>query len=231
MNFLINVSALIGTGFCSTSNEDHYKKVEFLSIWLKNVGERDVVIVENTDAMLGRELNPDELPGNVRVIRVNKNKGHVLDFLGKSEPQLCGWSLSWIQPALTAYAEDRDFLYQESDCLAFGNWEAQILSEMEAGNLKMAFGVGTVCASEQSLFYIRHDFILTAIQKYLAIPRSDGELLPEDKMWLMARLHRHIGTHSVGPGRSRPIDFEAKTFSAQKFTDEEMAELRARKMI
>lgn len=224
------MNALIATGFCATSREDFDTKLRwFEEVWLPNVGLRDVVVVDNTDVEGVPKLNPG---GRVRVIEVRKNLGHVESMLGQSEPKFCGWSMSWIIPALIAYSEGRDFIYFEADALAFGNWEKQILRDMETGGLLMAFGVGSRFAVvEQSLFYIKHEFLLEAIMAYMNIPVSDGLFLPEERFQLMARMNSKIGRHSLPGGRSRPLPYDAPAWAAQKFTSEELEELRIRKLI
>ena len=224
------MKALIGTGFCATSEKDYDVKFEFFrNVWQPNTGERDVVMVDNTDEEIGMKV---AFADRTRIISVNKNLGHVGQHLGAYRPHLLGFSLSWIIPALVAYSEQRDFIYKEADCLAFGSWEESILKDMEERNLQMAYGEGSKWAcTEQSLFYIKWEFLSEAIWSYLSIPDGDGKILPEDKFRMMSERNMRVGKFSIGCGRSRPIDYDAAAWYAQKFSDEEMQELRARKLI
>lgn len=224
------MNALIGSGMCATSESEFAQRVGwFLDVWLPNVGNRNVIVVDNSDYEDARKLGPNR---NVRVINVLKNLQHVGAMLGKTTPKFCGWSMSWMIPAHIAYCEGRDFIYQESDCLCFGNWEQQIMSDMETGGLLMAFGAGSPLASvEQSLFAIKHEFILDALLAYTTIPASDGNFLPEDKFELMARMNPKIGRHSLPGGRNRPLPYDAPAWSAQKFSSEEMDEIRKRGLV
>jgi len=225
------MNALIGSGFFAANPDDWDRRFGFyFDYWAPRIAGRDVVIVDNTEPPT-EKLMP--IHPHLRVIPVLQNLGHIGNLLGKSIPKFSGWSMSWILPALIAYCEGRDVIYIEQDCLVFGYWEAQIYADMEAKNLKMAFGEGSSDACiEQSLFIIKHDFILDAVTLYLAIEEADGVLLTEDKFLRMSvEVPQHIGKHSLGVGRSRPINFEAKTFYAQHISPEELEQLKTRKLI
>lgn len=224
------MNALIGSGFFADSAADFEAKADFWhKYWLPNVGDRDVVIVDNSE----RPTPKLESQGRIRVIQAAKNLGHVGSLLGQFRPHLAGWSLSWILPALMAYSESRDFIYQEADCLAFGDWEQAISREMDERHLLAAFGSAAshVAECEQSLFFIRSEFITEFLWRYLSFPDGDGKMVPESKFAAMADNDFRIGRFSLGVGRMRPIDFEAKAFYAQKFTPDELAQLRERKLI
>lgn len=218
----MSTPALIGSGFY-TNEHDRQKKMQFQELWLKNVGMRDIVVVDNSDSPL-REI---DWPGYVRALRVFENAGHVGSYLGQNRPHLLGWSLSWIIPAWIAYAERRDFIYQEQDCLAFGNWEQHIMDEAKLHGWEACFGKAdsNVAECEQSLFWIKSHFISEFIYKYLAIPEGDGLLLPESKFARMAQMDFRIGQFTLGFGRKRPLMFNKKMWYAQKFTEEEMGML------
>lgn len=229
------MNPLIASGFCAVNEQDFHNKLEFLTkLWLPNVGDRDVVIVDNSENLpkLKSERVPLKEWPNVRVIEVAKNLGHVGSFLGKDKPKLGGWSMSWILPAQIAYCESRDVIYKESDCLAFGDWEAVMCADAEAKKLEMIFGDGSIWGStEQSLFLIRRDFILDALSAYTNIADSDGVCLPENKFEKMERENPKIGRHSLRGGRNKPLPFNEKTFYGQKLTDDEIGRLMAMNLV
>jgi hypothetical protein len=218
------MNALIGSGFFAADANDFKVKAAFMrDCWLPNVGDRDVVIVDNSEAPTPKLTSS----GRVRIITVNKNLGHVGAHLGKFRPHLLGWGLSWILPALVAYSEGRDFIYQEADCLAFGDWEESILADMVERKLIMAFGEGSdFAATEQSLFYIKHEHITEMVYHYLSLPEGDGKCLPEEKFKIMADRDWRIGRFSLQGGRQRPLPFESDTFYAQKISPEELEQLK-----
>lgn len=226
------MNALIGSGFFAANESDFDKKFDFLStVWLPRLIGRDIVIVDNTEPPTKKISVVAYFP-NLRVVPVVKNIGHVGSHLGQYRPHVLGFTMSWMIPAQIAYSEGRDFMYVEADALMFGDCEAEIVKEMDEKKLAMAFGHGSRWAStEQSVFYIRHEFITEAIWLYLSIPEGDGMILPEDKFRMMAECNFRVGRYSLGCGRNRPLTYDTPVWTAQKFTDEEMVELRNRKLI
>lgn len=170
-------------------------------------------------------------------IRVNHNLGHVGAWLPRptEAPQLLGWSLSWILPALVAYSERKDFVYIEQDCLAFGNWQTSIMADVEAKDLNVAIGrcPANIAACEQSLFWVRWQTIPLFVAAYLAIPESDAVMLPEEKFVKLMndRPDLKIGFHDLPGGRARPLPYDAPAWYAQHITPEEMAELKRRGLL
>lgn len=167
------------------------------------------------------------LPGNL---------GHVGDLLnGKKPHQFCGWSAAVCSLAMLAYTGELDFVYQECDCLAFGPWVKQLYAEL--GDGQFAFGRKMQgppwMACSQSLFIIRHAFIPTFVKSYLMLG-TDGhpENLPETKFALIEeRFPNECRRLSFTVDRERPLPYDAPVWSAQKFTPEELEELRKRGLI
>lgn len=221
------MNALIGSGFYAKDLDDFNSKLEFHEIWKRNVGDRDVVIVDNSECPVPKLKSV----GRTRVIQVLEDLGHVESFLGSQAPKLCGWTASWMIPAFMAYCEGRDVIYAEQDCLSFGDWEAQMYKDAEKLGVDMVFGEKSdyaVC--EQSLFLIKHGFILEAIRAYLNIQDGDGVILPEAKFVLMEQNNpKRIGRHSLPGGRRRPLPINA--WSAQKYTAEELTQLKTLNLI
>lgn len=222
------MNALIGTGFWAKDPEDFRVKKQFRDeIWLPNLHGRDTCAVDNNES--GFAL--DESASN-RVIKVRGNLGHVGSHLGQYRPHLLGYSMSWIIPAMIAYSEHRDFIYLEQDALAFGDWERVMYDDCDKKQLAMAFGEGSRWACcEQSLFLIKWDFITEAIWSYISIPEGDGLVLPESKFEIMEHKNMRVGRFSLQGGRERPLPMESKTFYGQKFSAEELDQLRIFELI
>lgn len=170
-------------------------------------------------------------------VRLDQNLGHVGDLLsGAKKNDFCGWSATVLGLAMTAYASGQDLIYVEQDCLAFGPWVEQMYSDMGSGD--MVFGRAMKsspwmpCA--QSLFLIRHSFLPHFVAQYLYMG-PDGSLdnLPETKFVKLEAQNSpgRIRRLSFGYDRERPINFDDKVWYAQKFSREELDELRRRKMI
>lgn len=209
---------LIGTGFYSSA-ADHARKLDFLHLWLANTPSLPIVIVDNSDLGLPSHLSHPS--HSIRVLRITKNLGH-MSSLGASSHRLLGGSLAWIISALVAYSENCDYIYQEQDCLAFGDW----LPEIRRG--RASFGNHATMDCEQSLVYIERNFIPGFLAAYLAIPESDAVCLSETKYKLLERqFPDDICRHSLQPGRGRPLPHDSRgPWTAQQFTEPELDALK-----
>jgi hypothetical protein len=169
-------------------------------------------------------------------IPTNYNLGHVGDLLNKSIcHEFCGWSASVLAGALLAYNCGKDMLYKESDCLAFGPWIAQMYADMGEGSF--IFGAKHQSPPwmpcSQSLFLIRHSYIPTFVQRYIAMG-TDASVsnLPEHKFVRLEEMDwDKVKRLSFGYDRERPINYEDKVWYGQKFTSTEMEELKNRGLI
>lgn len=194
--------------------------------------------------------DPDIEPSEIALIEVGSkslragynefitegNLGHVGDLLNGAKPHaFCGWSAAFIQLAMAAYCAELDFIYKEQDCLAFGPWVETMYRDIGDGGMvfggKMKTAPYMPCA--QSLVLIKHEFIPHFVWRYLGMGRDGVENnLPEHKFAAMLNSEpHHFKTLSFGYDRERPIDFDAKVWYAQKFTQKELDELKRRKMI
>jgi hypothetical protein len=208
---------LIGTGFYASA-ANAAKAAEFSRLWDRCNAVAPVVVVDNSDN--GFETKH-------RVIRVEKNLGHYIQIWNKPDadpdgPMLCGWSISWIIPALIAYSENRDFVYIEQDCLCLGDWVGQLKSDIASTGAKVLIGSPSGGqSSEVSLFWMDRDYIPWAIREYMVRP-GDNKMLTEDKFWdLGQRSPRIVAFHSLGPGRNKPIPSDGAA-SVQYLNDQEI---------
>lgn len=164
------------------------------------------------------------------------NLGHVGDLLNGSKPyDFCGWSSGVLALAMIAYSNESDFLYKEQDCLAFGPWVEQMYADMGDGDMvfgrKMQGPPYMPCA--QSLFLVRHSFIPHFVGQYLYMGSDKIETnLPEHKFQKLEDNNPgRIRRLSFGYDRERPINFDDKVWYAQKFTHQELEELKKRKLV
>ena len=219
-------TVLIGTGFYATA-DNYERQLRFLDVWLENTKEQDIVIVDNS-------VRPLVLADpRVRVIRLNKNKGHAEAFKGEFRPQLLGMSITWIIGAMIAYNEDKDFVYKEQDCLCFGPWAEELHKRGEFYKLvvQMGYAVCTPARVECCLFWVKNFYIVEFISKYTEISDGDGKITPEEKFDHVSHLDRRIAPIPFGVGRDRPLPYDDPVWYGQRFTDEEMSELRERRLI
>lgn len=175
-------------------------------------------------------------PG-VDVIRLTGDLGYCGQLLsGEKKNLFSSWSASMLALAMLAYDDEADFVYKESDCLAFGPWIRKMYEDM--GDGEIVFGPKHTSApwmpASQSLFLVRHRWIPMFVQSYLGMGTDgDPQNLGEAKF---QRLEERFGTDKVrrlsfGFDRCRPIQYEDHVFYVQQISDEEMDELRRRELI
>jgi hypothetical protein len=218
---------LIGTGFCAIES-DYEAKRRLLDIWLKNTGDHDIVIVDNNEVKPLVVENP-----KVRVIRINNNLGSFEANQGKFRPHLLGYSVGWIMAALTAYSENRDFLYKEQDCLWFGKALEEIMRRAQVGDMvaQLGYAVTAPCRVESSLFWVRHDFITEFIAKYIEISPGDGVQMVEEKFHAVSKRDDRIVPLGFGVGRDRPMPLDHPVWYVQKITAEEIEMLKEKGLV
>lgn len=156
-------------------------------------------------------------------ITLERNLGHVDSSKLGHDHKLLGWSMSWILPALVAYSEGLDFVYKEQDCLAFGDW----LQAIMRGDA--AFGKNSGMPCEQSLFFIRHSFILDFVTAYMAMPKPDIIDVPESKFArLMNEFPDRITFHDLPCGRNRPMPLvKDRPWYVQRIEPNELQQLKS----
>ena len=206
---------LIGTGFYNTPANAE-ARFQMWEAWLKNTLRvtGNIVVVDNAAVAL-----PVHLRGPARIIKCRRNLGHVGDSGADNQGPILGWSMSWIQSALVAYADGCDFVYKEQDCFAFNDWLPLLRTA------QMTTGRHDKMPCEQSLFYLAHDFILEFIRRYLNFADSDVRTLPEEKFVAIMDGEPRSCFHELPGGRNRPLPLFHVPFYAQRLTTEEIISL------
>jgi cephalosporin hydroxylase len=217
---------LIGTGFYATP-QTMRARYEFFQLWLENTKlvSHNIVVADNAEPPEFRleYAFRDSLNLSLRFIKCNRNLGHAVWPIAKcAGTPLLGWSLSWMLPALVAYADGCDYIYKEQDCLAFGDWLPRVRQD------QFAAGRNSVMPCEQSLFFLRHDFILPFMADYIRLGSHDCEVSTEDKFKRAMELHGGMKFHDLPGGRERPLPFGAPAWYAQNITQDELAEIAKR---
>lgn len=229
------MSYLLGSGM--------YKDPEFHGLWRSNNIRYAVPEPSRTVVVCVAGQDLPYVNANTSEVCLAGNLGHVGDLLSGIKPySYCGWSMGVLSLALLAYQDESDLIYKESDCLAFGPWVKQLYADMGDGD--MAFGAKMEsepfmeCA--QSLFIVRHGFIPKFVEFYLSLgdERSKDENdhednLPERKF---VKIEEAFGTEKIrrlsfGVDRERPLPYDDAVWYAQRFSAEELDELRNKGML
>jgi hypothetical protein len=242
-----NNNFLIGTGY---HERDYVRDKAFALLWLDNLKRYCPKAAHLIVLTTGAEF-PNSGMG-VQQLRL-ENLGHIGELLNAAEgepdattpvrlaPRFCGWSASVLALCLIAYNNRSDLVYLEQDCLAFGPWLETAYADLggaepdATSRCDMVFGRKHESepwqACSQSLFIIRHRFLLDFVRRYLALP-PDKELTPEQKFEALENDEPdRFARLSFGVDRERPIPWDAPVFYAQRWTDDELEQARARNLL
>jgi len=232
----MNPKFVIGTSFFNAPNSG--------SLWFfNNLWRPAVQALHRPPATL--------IPSGVFCIHVARNKsdrpfpdwiqhtyltgdlGHVHQLIGKKEPfkdsAISSYEASMLTLALIAYTNECDLIYLEQDCLAFGKWIEQLYAEL-GSHTEMLFGKVRCMPCAQSLFIVKHKFLLTFVCEYIQAG-NDIKLGEEKFISLMKNRPNQIGQFSFGFDRDRPLVYESPVFYAQKLTRDELLNLRRRNLV
>ncbi len=222
---------LLGTGYYPATR---YDASLFARVWIENVIRNArprpfrIVVISQRNAVF--PPIPVEVSDLLQVVSLPGDCGHVGDLTdGSKKHEFCGWSASILAMAMTAYAAELDFIYQEGDCLAFGPYVERMYAEIGGGCMIFGNYAGMPCA--QSLFLVKHAFIPRFVREYLALGGDGIEYnLPEAKFakleYVNPAAYRRF---SFGYDRARPTDGLAKckdpVWYVQQLTKDELTEL------
>ena len=225
----------LGTGY--------YRDPEFTQkYWLPNVMKYCQPLPESVVAIcVGGAKFPLISVGKLSSVLLTGNLGHVGDLLNGKDREFCGWSGAVLSLAMIAYCNETDFLFLESDCLAFGPWVEKTYEDMGAGDMvfggKMESEPFMYCA--QGLFLIRHSFIPRFVSEFIQMGPDDRrnaegktDNLPEDKFHrLREAMSDRIKSLSFGVDRCRPIPYDSPVFYCQHLTQEELKTLHEKNLV
>lgn len=210
-------------------------RADFLRIWIANTAK---VFPDPTRVVIVSEANsviPFELPAGYDAINLTGDLGHVTDLEhGRKKNDFAGWTAHMLSLAMLAYCDEADFIYKESDCLAFGPVLDQMYADMGVGDIVFGHAHPTApgMPSSQSLFLVRHSFIPSFVRSYISYG-PDKDVYGETKM---CKLRDEYGGGKVrqlsfGQDRCRPIEWHRKHFYVQQISPEEITEMRQRNLL
>jgi hypothetical protein len=206
---------------------------EFFELWVQNAKEN----IQNSGhcAIVIGDSGAD-IPGDRRVIRmsVEGNRGHIGDHIHgrKTGDGFVGWSATVMALALLCYQNETDMVYQEQDCLTFGDCIETMYREI--GDGKVIFGKSKAMSCAQSLFLVRYDYLPQFVSDYISVgPDTNSSCLTEDHFKLMLeRKPQQWRQFSFGVDRERPEGWiEQRPMYVQQLTPDELALLKERGMI
>lgn len=210
---------------CSDSKYAGLTSQEFFDLWYENT--RKYIPQEIPIHILGPDKPNLENKENIKSLLEYENLGHFGDLLSKNKRSfLCGYTASVVYGMMDAYLRDKDFLYKEQDCLAFGDYVGEIYRIINNGkNYGILVGPNQNQPCSTSLHFIKKSSIPYAINKICSI--SDVYCIPEKKYSEMPNL----GKLTFGYDRDRPFNPKDKIFYVQQLKKEELQILKDEKLI
>jgi hypothetical protein len=226
---------MLGCGYHEGSHSDY----AFSFKWASNI-ERWATPKPQLIVTLSTGASPidcsDVFTCDYQNISCNHNLGHVGHLIhGEKSNQLCGWSASFLGLAMIAYNSGIDYVFQEQDCLAFGDYIGQMYCDL--GDFgQMAFGAKMASppymSSAQALVLVKHAYIPTMVRNYIVQGPDGLASLPEQKFSGIEEMDwQHVRRLSFGVDRERPIPWESPVWYAQKFSPEELDEAKRRGLL
>lgn len=208
------------------SKEDDIFKHQLFQEWYNNTikyTNPDKIFIVNHGCK-----KPTIETNNVCWIDLNYNLGHMGDLMsGVKKHKYSGWAMSVLIGALLAYSNNCDMFYKEQDCLAFGNWIDRIYETSINKNMMFGKCISTPFKVEQSLFFIRNNFICQFVKEFLEIDGGDDKVLTEEKFLKIENNHKDtISRFNFGYGRDRPYSVTDSVFYIQQIKDFEINNLK-----
>lgn len=199
-----------------------------MRLWEENVkrfapqAERLVLAVDGADPKL------TETPA----ILLNGNLGNYMELIERKKPYLYqGCTMQFLALAMLAHVNECDFIYQEQDCLCFGDYTQALYAA--CGDKGMCVGRMPGEWAAVALFLVRHHFILRFVKWWLNSPYEiDRNQLSEIKMGRLAReMPEEVAFHGMGPERQRPFDAMALPFYLQQVSHDDIEKLRQASLV
>lgn len=227
---------MIGTGYCATSKTPIPAR-SFFEVWhdntVKHARPEKIVVV----TCQGAKLNV-QYPGCIEV-PITGDLGHIRDIHeGKKQSALSGWAGSMLVAAMVAYCDEKDFIYKEQDCLAFGPWVEQLYYDMGDGMAAIGRGLQPPhhkLKSSQSLFIVRHAYIWQFVRDYLNEGKDNCfDNYGEVKFFRMhVKKPNEVRIQSDGWNldRDRPMNWDWPMWAAQQWTPAEYEEACRRNLV
>lgn len=238
------MSYIIGTGYFN-GNERKEELEWFAKLWLQNtltwidrLPERIVCVsVGRSNPPYRRLVKELETDIQFDVIDLPGNPGHVHQLIGKLLPakpyDYGGVTGTFITLAGIAFLNECDLVYKEQDCLAFGQWVFQLYEELGPTKWGMMFGKTKAVCSAQSIFIVKHWFLLDFIRCLITYgSEREPANLPEEKFSAMMREYPEtVKQFSFGYDRDRPFNVKDPVFYFQKATPDELLAVEAAGLI
>ena len=210
---------------------------EFFPIWMRNLQKltplpQQLIIIADTGARPPMDDLSAAPPFPVTVIPLTGDLGNAHALLHGIKPhKFSGWTGAVCAAAMIAYCDELDFIFVEQDVLSVGDVIGRMYEEI--GDAGIIYGKCDWMPAEQSLFLVRHFYIPEFVRLFLSQGRQNVEENLGEHLFLKMTHENPTMWYqfSMQFGRNRPINFDEPVWYAQKFTPEELQELKRRNLI
>lgn len=230
------MSYVIGSGWHDPANQHS----DWHEVWLDNTvktSRPEMIFVIGDSGSFEpwsyKNVSVDRTPrADYQFIKLTGDLGKYSKLLdGTKTHAFNGWTGGVLAGAMLAYCNESDFIYKESDCLAFGNWVGQLYAELGEGGIICGGPVNNppvVMPCSQSLFLVRHWFIPEFVGAFLTSPgqRSHDQLGEAKFAAWMRQNPSKWRQMSFGYDRNRPFNVADPVFYVQQVTPDELNVLR-----
>lgn len=259
----MNARYVIGTGWWCPGEiiqdrirqygDEAIRSRDFHQLWYQAISRysnpQKILIVDSNSPLLP-DINPDD--DRMELVSLNYNAGHNTALNTK----FCGAVRAMQLGLMYALQCDTDyFVYLEQDVLIYGAGIIEHCIRCMKTQYMFGSGAGTPQRTQQSLFIIRQDGILSFIKRLNEIKQDDHEIPPEEKYhlvctrgflgylvylsmkreknllinkldWHVSKVFRNYDHLPIGYGRTRPIRFNDEYFYFQHGTEEELRQYK-----
>ena len=201
------------SGYCDHPLHDGIPSLEFYEqYWKPNV-------LSHTAAPNVYVVSTEKVPlsGSFNWVNLEYNLGHnAVSSVGKLiTTGIAAGSAQLLTGAMIAYQRRQDMIYQEQDCLLFGDCIGQLYREVgDKGGVmgRVNRGGAADSLSANSLLLIKHEFLLDFIKFYLTFARNEKQagMEPERTMEKIRDMG-HLAVMSFGYDRTRVEPFDIRT--------------------
>jgi len=222
---------IIGSGYHTRHGARGDSLAWFYGLWeantLKYADPFAIYVMASGDGMVPEATHP-----LVYWVPILGDLGHCGDLLSGRKPyHFPGAVADWMILAMIAYANECDLIYKEQDLLAFGPYVEAMYSQI--GKHGFIFGRQQCMPCNNSLWLVKHSFIPELVRLYLDTPRENTpDQIGELKFVRLEREHPEaFCRYDFGVDRDRPLPYDTPVWCAQKFTPEELLQIREKGLI
>jgi hypothetical protein len=199
-------------------SSDYLRTADFFLDWcacVKKYLSPEKIIIIDSDSPIKPKLST-----SVEFVSLCRNFKHA----SVSDTKYCGWTRAFFMGAFYAMMNDCDYVFLEQDVIFKGDIVESAFDNLGEGDYSHGLWEHKYRV-EQSFVVMKKHCILSFINSYMRILKTDKQLKPEIKFDMVSKEMNFVEL-PFGYGRSRPVDFTCKEFYLQQLSSEELQKMR-----